>query len=392
MNDSAKKNNSWVFCLYNACPDKSTITGGMAQSVLNVISVINQCSWQTSYKNLLEEAHTLGLMPDDIHCVKALLAKQGFFQQPRVKNQVSIEEFCRVMNHRCHDGQIAVIQVATRSIGPTLYVVVPGENVKNIGKSNRVEQYLCVGPEYPAVNLIQEVWIKWKDGEDHSPIKRRKGRSTSSPVAREIPDTGSFHYHLGNPAGKNIGDCSVRALSSACGISWYEAMNRLVKSTDYLTTRINIDSYISKTLEREGFVKHHPICDGGKLLTGKEFCSKMSSRYRHGEKIVAYIGRSHIAAVLPFREEDTIRYKIVDSWDSTSKKIGTYFVKETNGEFIPKTEPSEVKAGTKVMHPVFGEGEVKRISHHGWLVVSFGEKQKLLDTKWALVNCRRITS
>lgn len=390
MNNSVKRINSWAFCQYNACPDRTACVGGMAQSVLNVFSVINQCNWQSAYESLLAEAHMLGFMPDDIHCVKALLTKQGFFQQPKIKETISIEDFCRAMDNRCHNGQIAVIQVANRRTGSELLAVVPDEYANFIGKRSRFGQYLRVGFEYPSVNLIQEVWVKWEDCKDHSPAKRRKGRGLSTPVTREIPDTEFFHYYLSNPAGRYVGDCSVRALSAACGITWCEAMNRLAKSTDYLETRINIEPFINKMLESEGFSKHHPIHAGGKLLTGKDFCREMSARYNQGVRIFAYVGSGHVAAILPFQEDGTTRYKMVDSWDSTDQKIGTYFVKPVSDGIVQRALQNGLNVGMKVVHPVFGEGVIKGISQHGWLVVSFCSDQRLLDTKWVLTNCRRV--
>lgn len=265
MNNSSNRINSWAFCPYNACPSKTTAHGGMPQSLLNTLFIINRCSWQSTYEELLAMAQELGVMPGDPHCVKALLAKYGFFLQPKVKETVSIEDFCRAMDTQCHDGQLAVIQVQSRRLGAELLAVVSSEYAEVVGKRNRFGQYLCVGSEYPAINQIQEVWVKWKDGQDHSPVKRRKGRSLGIPSPRNVPDTDYFHYHHVNPVGRYVGDCSVRALAAACNVSWSEAMNKLAKSTGYATTAFNVDPFINKALEAEGFIRRPPSYPGWKV-------------------------------------------------------------------------------------------------------------------------------
>lgn len=134
MNNSTNRINSWAFCQYNACPNKTSANGGISQSLLNTLSIINRCSWQRAYEDLLSVALELGVMPGDPHCVKALLAKYGFFLQPKVKETVSIEDFCRAMDTKCHDGQLAVIQVQSRRLGAELLAVVPGEYSEVIGR------------------------------------------------------------------------------------------------------------------------------------------------------------------------------------------------------------------------------------------------------------------
>lgn len=391
MNNSTNRINSWAFCQYNACPNKTSASGGISHSLLNTLSIINRCSWQRAYEDLLSVALELGVMPGDPHCVKALLAKYGFFLQPKVKEAVSIEDFCRAMDTKCHDGQLAVIQVQSRRLGAELLAVVPGEYSEVIGKRNRFGQYLCAGSEYPTINQIQEVWVKWKDGQDHSPIKRRKGRSLGTPSPRNVPDTDYFHYHHVNPVGRYVGDCSIRALAAACNVSWHEAMHKLAKSTGYATTAFNIEPFINKALEAEGFIRRPALTQGGKLLTGKEFCQEVTARYHKGERIFAYVGNNHAVAVLPVDDGNTIRYKIMDSWNSSDRKIGTYFVKEVSDHTAKTALANELKRGTKVVHPVFGEGTIKGTSNDGWLVISFSSAgQRLIDTKWALHNCRRV--
>lgn len=127
------------------------------------------------------------------------------------------------------------------------------------------------------------------------------------------------------------------------------------------------------------------------MLTGKEFCQEVTARYHKGERIFAYVGNNHAAAVLPVDDGKTIRYKIMDSWNSSDRKIGTYFVKEVSDHTAKTALANELKRGTKIVHPVFGVGTIRGTSHDGWLVISFSSAgQRLIDTKWALHNCRRV--
>ena len=127
-------------------------------------------------------------------------------------------------------------------------------------------------------------------------------------------------------------------------------------------------------------------------MTGVELCQWASARYRCGEAIFAYIGRAHVVAVLPFEERGIVRYKIVDSWDCTCKRITAFFVKDTQTDDNKEVPTTVFSAGAKFKHPAFGEGVIEEVSPHGWLVVAFDDgTRKNIDAKWASTNCMKAT-
>ena len=164
-----------------------------------------------------------------------------------------------------------------------------------------------------------------------------------------------------NPENKNTGDCSVRGLSAAYGCTWHEAIDHIANAINFSDPSFNITPNINITLIKLGFERHKPIKRGRKLLNGKQFCELMDHTYHDGERIFAYVGRSHCAAILPINQEDgNVKYKIQDTWDSTSRYIGEWFVYK---EPVPvsaviRTQNTTFECGETVHHPQFGEGVV----------------------------------
>ena len=59
-----------------------------------------------------------------------------------------------------------------------------------------------------------------------------------------------------NPLGRNaVGDCSVRAVSKALGVSWDEAHNMLSHMSKQMGTIMNDNDVISAVLRIHGFHK-----------------------------------------------------------------------------------------------------------------------------------------
>lgn len=101
----------------------------------------------------------------------------------------------------------------------------------------------------------------------------------------------------------------------------------LASANKYTNPVINSVSNITSTLIKLEFERHKAIKRNNRLLTGNEFVEHLTYTYHNGERIFAYVGRSHCAAFLPFRESDSsYRYKAQDTWDSTERKIGEYWV------------------------------------------------------------------
>ena len=86
----------------------------------------------------------------------------------------------------------------------------------------------------------------------------------------------------------------------------------------------------------------------------------MVEEYHDGERIFAYVGRSHCAAILPIKQEDgSVKYKIQDTWDSTTRYIGEWFVYKDSAPDVPTVAQSlnsAFECGETICHPRFGEG------------------------------------
>ena len=137
-------------------------------------------------------------------------------------------------------------------------------------------------------------------------------------------------------------------------------MDHLAEASNYCEPIINCTPNINLTLSKLGFEHHKKIYRNNKMLTGKEFCELMSHTYFKGEKIFAYVGSSHCAAILPIKQDDgTYIYKIQDTWDSTTRKIADYWVyKGEKKVHHPNLTFNNLKVNEKIVHPRFGEGTI----------------------------------
>lgn len=81
-----------------------------------------------------------------------------------------------------------------------------------------------------------------------------------------------YKYFNNNPLGrKAVGDCSVRAISKALGISWDEAHDLLSEMSKQMGTIMNDNDVISAVLRMHGFYKENLPCVRDRCYTIKEF-------------------------------------------------------------------------------------------------------------------------
>ena len=59
-----------------------------------------------------------------------------------------------------------------------------------------------------------------------------------------------------NPAGRNVGDCSVRAISKALGVSWEEAFRLLADAAYKMADMPSSDGVWGAVLRQNGFYRH----------------------------------------------------------------------------------------------------------------------------------------
>ena len=113
----------------------------------------------------------------------------------------------------------------------------------------------------------------------------------------KYPNTTTFHYYNANPKNRITGDCTFRAICTACDITWEEAVMgwaHTVCETKYEGTK-SVDLFLKKL----GWIKHsQPRKADNTKYTGKEFCKELNSNtMATGKKIIANIGGHHIVCI-----------------------------------------------------------------------------------------------
>lgn len=355
------------------------------ESVLNAVMIANGSSWETEFKKLLQAVKSLFLMPNDSKCVRAYLAANAFVHQPGITQRVRISDVISCMNLFCHDGQEAIVALHGT---PTEYILISSNftegTTPELVNTSRYQAYGYRNPAYRTD--ITDIWVRWQDRKDHSPVKR-KTRIPQAKKPRTHPaDHECFQFCQKNQK-ESTGDCVIRAIASACDFSWEETIDRLAGGTHYISTTVNSPNIYESYLKQIGFERRPAMLQNGKKLNGSEFCKELDKVLRLGETVFANVGRSHVAAVLPFKENGVTHYKIVDSWDSTSRKIGEYWIKP-----VPVNDTTSAAekcgVGSVIVHPIFGRGRVIDLHASGWATVLFSQHGKRrLDIRWILQNC-----
>lgn len=111
---------------------------------------------------------------------------------------------------------------------------------------------------------------------------------------------------LNNPAGRNVGDCSVRAISKALSCDWETAYALLVGSGFLMCDMPSSDSVWGAVLRKHGFIRESLPDACPDCYTAEDFCRDNPE----GVFVLGFGG--HVATV--------VNGDIYDSWDS-SKEI-----------------------------------------------------------------------
>ena len=113
-----------------------------------------------------------------------------------------------------------------------------------------------------------------------------------------------------NPAGRNVGDCSVRAISAALGISWEDAYAEIAKAGFLMADMPSSNGVWSAVLRQHGFYRHAIPNTCPDCYTMEQFAED------HPDGIYVVGTGNHVA---------TIRDGwIMDAWDS-SKEVPVYY-------------------------------------------------------------------
>ena len=112
-----------------------------------------------------------------------------------------------------------------------------------------------------------------------------------------------WQYYNNNPTGRSVGDCAVRAVSVALGISWEEAYSLIAAMGYAMGDMPSSDAVWGAVLRQNGFYRQSipdtcPMC-----FTASDFASE----HPKGVYVLGFGG--HVATI-----RDGVLY---DSWDSS---------------------------------------------------------------------------
>ena len=129
-----------------------------------------------------------------------------------------------------------------------------------------------------------------------------------------MEDKAMYRYFNNNPLGRNtVGDCSVRAVSKALGISWDDAHDLLADMSKQMGTIMNDNDVISAVLRMHGFYKENLPCTDKDCYTVREFAMDNPV----GTYVVGT--GSHVVC--------NINRNFFDSWNSGDESVIYFWVK-----------------------------------------------------------------
>lgn len=120
-----------------------------------------------------------------------------------------------------------------------------------------------------------------------------------------------------NPTGRSVGDCAVRAVAKALGLTWEQAYALIVANGFAMGDMPSSNSVWGAVLRQNGFYRSAIESDCPDCYTAEEFIKD------HPKGVYVLGFGNHVATVL-----DGFLY---DSWDSTQEIPQYYWHKELEG-------------------------------------------------------------
>lgn len=117
-----------------------------------------------------------------------------------------------------------------------------------------------------------------------------------------------------NPAGRNVGDCSVRAISKALNIDWETAYALIALNGYLMGDVISSNSVWGAVLRQHGFSRHAIPNTCPDCYTAEDFCAENP----RGVYVLGF--GNHVATVQDGR--------LFDSWDSSREIPQFYWYKK----------------------------------------------------------------
>lgn len=119
-----------------------------------------------------------------------------------------------------------------------------------------------------------------------------------------------------NPAGRNVGDCSVRAVSKALGTDWETAYAMISKNGFLMADMPSSNGVWGAVLRQHGFRRYAVPNTCPDCYTAEDFCRD----HPNGVYVLGF--GSHVATV--------VDGDLYDSWDSSGEIPQYYWTKEGN--------------------------------------------------------------
>lgn len=119
-----------------------------------------------------------------------------------------------------------------------------------------------------------------------------------------------------NPAGRQVGDCSIRAVSKALGVDWETAYVMVTMNGFSMGDMPSSDSVWGATLRKNGFYRKSIPDSCPDCYTAKDFCEDNPE----GVFVLGFGG--HVATV--------VDGDLYDSWDSSNEIPQFYWHRKTD--------------------------------------------------------------
>lgn len=117
----------------------------------------------------------------------------------------------------------------------------------------------------------------------------------------------SYVYFNNNPCGARVGDCAVRAVATALGLTWRDAFLKIVTEGYGQCNMPSADSVWGAVLQQHGFVRKNIPDTCPPCYTAERFCKE----HPQGIYVLGFGG--HTATV--------IDGDLYDTWDSSNEVV-----------------------------------------------------------------------
>ena len=126
-----------------------------------------------------------------------------------------------------------------------------------------------------------------------------------------------WEYYNPNPAGRNVGDCAVRAVAKALDTDWERAYCEITSDGYFMCDMPSSNAVWGATLRKNGFYRYNIPNKCPDCYTAEDFCKD----YPEGIYVLGF--GNHVATV-----KDGVIY---DSWDSSQEIPQYYWEKKDEG-------------------------------------------------------------